>query len=323
MVERTISGDKEALRELMSRCTRPMYDRALEITGDVYAAKDAVRRALRELAEAVRRGECPEDVDTWAILLAQRSCDEELYYKRLIDGMIAELPNASYETRPLCKNPFTALRQSDAVSERTYMGKENASQLEAPESVSQAVFTPERRAMPLAEQMEYSTKHPLPSQTEQTAEKQPSDMQIERSADLNIVSAQAPAIKEPDEDDSIFAPKKKKARVIREEPEQEFEYEHEEYDNSASRKGKNKRFKDGEVPDLFGDDAVIQEDEYDELSEERSKGGGILALLIIVLTLVAAGLLWVIAVKLASLGYLGISDFGFADWFNEHLFKFY
>jgi len=311
MVERTNSGDKEALRELMIRCTRPMYDRALEITGDVYAAKDAVRRALRELAEAARHGECPEDVDNWAILLAERSCDEELYYKRLIDGMIAELPLASHETRPLCmdKSAGKSTPEAGAVSGHTYAASERAMQLEsAPqaeswlqtESVPQAVFAPERRAMPGAIQME------------RTAEKQPS-------------AAQTPVKEEPNKDDGIFAPKKKSARTLREELpiEEEIEDEHEEYDYYAPRKGKNKRHRGSDVPDLFGGENVIEEDDCDESEEIKTKGGGLLALLIIALTLVAAGLLWVIAVKLATLGYLGISDFGFADWFNEHLFKFY
>jgi hypothetical protein len=292
MVERTNSGDKEALRELMSRCTRPMYDRALVITGDVYAAKDAVRRALRELAEAQQHGECPEDVDSWAILLAERSCDEELYYKRLIDGMIAGLPLAAHEKRPLCNdNPAReSSPEEDAVSDRTYA---------IPESVPQAVFAPERRPMPSAEQMERAVEMP---------------------------AVQKPAKEEPEEDDSIFAPKKKNPRTLRQELpiEDMSEDEHEEYDYFAPKKGKNKRHRGNEVPDLFGDEAVIEENDYDEVEESKSKGGGgLLALLIIVLTLVAAGLLWVIAVKLATLGYLGISDLGFADWFNEHLFKFY
>ncbi|HWS30962.1 MAG TPA: hypothetical protein VN512_12725 [Clostridia bacterium] len=318
MIERVNGGDKEALRELMSRCTRPMYDRALEITGDIYAAKDAVRRALRELAEAARHGECPEEVDSWAILLAERSCDEELYYKRLIDGMIAELPLAAHERRPLCadkparENPA----EETTFSERAYAAEESPKRMYEPaeaepasrayppkESAPQAAFASERRAMPGA------------AQPERAFVKQPSD-------------EEAPAKEEPDEEAGIFAPSKKKksARALREETpvEEDEEEEDEEYAYYAPRKKKSRRGRKSEVPDLFGDEDTPEESVYEGEEENgKPKGGGLLALLIIVLTLVAAGLLWVIAVKLARLGYLGISDFGFADWFNEHLFNFY
>ncbi len=266
MVERVNRGDKEALRELMSRCTRPMYDRAMELTGDVYAAKDAVRRALREMAEAARRGECPENAEEWAVMLAQRCCDEEMYYKRLIDSMIEGLPLTSRTAREDC-----AAQRSDERPEQA-------------EPLSS--YAPER---------------------DPAFEQTPAGKPLIRSIRAMPGSAEAgePAREREEEraeeaHEDIFAPPKpRRSRVMRE-----------------------------EVPDLFSEEAAprdeYDDDDYDEDQDEmRAKGGGVLALLIIVLTVVAAGLLWVIAVKFMKLGYFNMSDFGFADWFNEHLFKFY
>ncbi|MCE5236110.1 MAG: hypothetical protein ABFC62_08945 [Clostridiaceae bacterium] len=296
MVECVNGGDKEALRELMRRCTRPMYDRALEITGDVYAAKDAVRRALREMAEAARYGECPENVEEWALMLAQRCCDEELYYKHLIDSMLADLPLTARETRAAC-GAAPRTQGAEQGEEQPYGSAENALEPEHANTLP----PPVRRAMPSAWEKDDSS---AADDTVTLAMPAQRDRRMEAEEPFR------------EERGDIFAPPKRKAaRAL---PPEVYKDEEDEEIYPAPRKRGAAAAK-AELPVLF--DADDLDDEDDE-PDERSGGGG-LALLIILLTLIAAGLLWVIAVKLMRLGYLDISDFGFADWFNEHLFKFY
>lgn len=306
MVESMNGSDKENLRELLGRCTRPIYDRALEITGDVYAAKDATRRALREMAEAARRGECPENVDAWALMLAQRCCDEELYYKRLIDGMIADLPLTARETSAACgvrggygaSEPMAAPQPSEPAA--------FPPRGDAPEGTAETNFSPSpvRRAMPVQAEQSYAPA--MPAQVSRPAE------------DAGMLAPRSERPKESGEEESIFAPPPKKApraaskAVALEEDEEEDDEEFSYYEPRRRRTRKKEP-----EPDLFDDG-----DEAEEGGQSRGSGTA-LALVIILLTVVAAGLLWMIAVKLAHLGYLGISDFGFADWFNENLFKFY
>lgn len=324
MLERVNRGDKEALRELMSRCTRPMYDRALEITGDSYAAKDATRRALREMADAARRGECPENTEQWVLELAQRCCDEELYYKRLIDSMIDNLPSYS-------RNTYTAPRGAEQQEQR-YPLRDYAPTsdmaLDAPSSLPRTARTmpfgayATERAASETETAAPSVSVPAENRTEES--RPTSYTRSSRWSTANEPHEEASQSDE-DEDTSIFAPdpRRRKASRFEEDAASEGEEDDVELFVPSTRKRAARRVESA-VPSLLVDEDVPYQDDDEDEDMDSAPGGTGLALLIIVLTLVAAGLLWVIAVKLMTLGYLGgISDFGFADWFNENLFKFY
>ena len=321
MVERVNRGDKEALRELMSRCTRPMYDRALEITGDSYAAKDATRRALREMADAARRGECPENIEQWSLALAQRCCDEELYYKRLIDSMIDNLPSYSRSTSPA---PHPTEQQEQRYPLRDYAPTSDMV-LDAPSSLPRTA-----RVMPLNT---YPTERAA-SETEAPGVSVPAETQAEENHTASYTrSSRWGATSEPpkealqsdeDEDTSIFAPdpRRRKASRFEESASNDDEDDVELFMPSTRKRGT--RRVESAVPSLLVDEDVPYQDDDEDEELDSAPGGTGLALLIIVLTLVAPGLLWIIAVKLMTLGYLGgISDFGFAEWFNKNLFKFY
>lgn len=49
----------------------------------------------------------------------------------------------------------------------------------------------------------------------------------------------------------------------------------------------------------------------------------LIVLLIFLLAIVTLALVWVLVVKLMYLGILPKADFGFAEWFNAHLFRLY
>lgn len=72
------------------------------------------------------------------------------------------------------------------------------------------------------------------------------------------------------------------------------------------------------VPDLFAED-----DEEEPEMEEGKKPGPLIVVLIFTLALITMALVWVLIVKLMCLGVIPKYDFGFADWFNAHLFRLY
>lgn len=72
------------------------------------------------------------------------------------------------------------------------------------------------------------------------------------------------------------------------------------------------------TPRLFDEDLSLDwEDEAD------SKPSVLIVLLIFLLAIVTLALVWVLVVKLMYLGILPKADFGFAEWFNAHLFRLY
>jgi hypothetical protein len=92
---------------------------------------------------------------------------------------------------------------------------------------------------------------------------------------------------------------------------------------------------DAEVPNLFDDDAdtpptnrrrrekpakryaPAQEEDEDETTSP------LLVIAIILLSMLVVFLVWILIVKLMASGVLPNFDFGFADWFNTHIFKLY
>jgi len=70
------------------------------------------------------------------------------------------------------------------------------------------------------------------------------------------------------------------------------------------------------VPDLFA-----EEDELD--AEDEKKPGPLIVVLIFTLALATVALVWVLLVKLMCLNVIPKFDFGFAEWFNTHVFLLY
>ena len=65
------------------------------------------------------------------------------------------------------------------------------------------------------------------------------------------------------------------------------------------------------------------EDDIEPEDEADSKPSVLIVLLIFLLAIVTLALVWVLVVKLMYLGILPKADFGFAEWFNAHLFRLY
>lgn len=71
-----------------------------------------------------------------------------------------------------------------------------------------------------------------------------------------------------------------------------------------------------ELPDLFADEEA-------EAEAGDAKPSPLIVVLIFTLSLVTVALVWVLLVKLMYLGFIPKFDFGFAEWFNAHLFLLY
>ncbi len=94
---------------------------------------------------------------------------------------------------------------------------------------------------------------------------------------------------------------------------------------------------EAEVPNLFDDDADDVDDaatpmrersnpiKRRETNREDDEGGAgpLLVIAIILLSLVVVFLVWILVVKLMTSGVLPNYDFGFARWFNAHVFELY
>ena len=80
------------------------------------------------------------------------------------------------------------------------------------------------------------------------------------------------------------------------------------------------------TPMLFDEDLSLDwenEDDIEPEDEADSKPSVLIVLLIFLLAIVTLALVWVLVVKLMYLGILPKADFGFAEWFNAHLFRLY
>ena len=92
---------------------------------------------------------------------------------------------------------------------------------------------------------------------------------------------------------------------------------------------------EAEVPNLFDDEEPYasepslkrtkSEKRQDAYSQDTEEGGAgpLLVIAIILLSLVVVFLVWILVVKLMTSGVLPNYDFGFARWFNAHVFELY
>lgn len=89
--------------------------------------------------------------------------------------------------------------------------------------------------------------------------------------------------------------------------------------------------KENAAPKLFDEDLSESWDDWDDEwddgispdEEADTKPSVLIVLLIFLLAMVTLALVWVLVVKLMYMGILPKADFGFAEWFNKHLFMLY
>ncbi len=82
------------------------------------------------------------------------------------------------------------------------------------------------------------------------------------------------------------------------------------------------------VPELFGGDEVLSLEEdvpMKRSGRKKAKDDAPVGMVFIIflLVLVVLGLIWMLLVMLMSKGYLPVMDFGFAQWFNSHVFHLF
>ncbi len=208
------SGDKRELRAFMQLYSRKIYERALDITNDEDAAKDAVRKVLSKVAALAQQGALKENIDVQLMSLTDETC-----------------------SAPVFADPLP-LRREEV--------------LPAPEAAA---------AVPAK---------PAPAAAAPAAHAEPAPAQA-----APIQPAAVPA-------------------------------------------------KNTAVPLLFAEDEEEVPRRAVSIPEEEERGASpLLVIGIILLSLVVVFLVWVLVVKMMTTGLIPNYDFGFARWFDSHIFEFY
>ena len=100
------SGDKRELRAFMQLYSKQIYGRALDITHDAAAAKDATRRVLAEVAALASRSELKENIDAQLMALTDQTCSEALFLGGLVDEALqASEPQMPKDDAPSAEEP--------------------------------------------------------------------------------------------------------------------------------------------------------------------------------------------------------------------------
>lgn len=210
------SGDKRELRAFMQLYSKKIYERALDITGNETASKDAVRQVLAKVAALAGEGALKENIDVQLMTLTDAVCSAPVF------------------------------------------------------------------AAPLAAAEEEAPLQEAPAQQEETQE---------ACAAASEAEAPAPACAPPARAENIPVPQAP--------PPVPLLFEEEEAPAETPRRR-----------------PVLPEE------EERS-ASPLLVIGIILLSLAVVFLVWVLVVKLMTTGILPNYDFGFARWFDSHIFEFY
>lgn len=91
MIDRINNGDRDALKQLLTRYTKPIYERALARTKDDARAKEITRDTLSSIVAAAEKGECPADTSAWIMSLVDTRCsDDEL--SAILDDVLSKDP---------------------------------------------------------------------------------------------------------------------------------------------------------------------------------------------------------------------------------------
>ena len=311
MIDRINNGDKQALRELLTRYTKPIYERALYKLGDEKRAKDITRDTLADVVSAAEEGRCPQDVSAWILSMVDcRSSEQEL--DKILDEVLAEdpvgwnggtspswTPDADAWSTAKPSGPAAAYQPVQPVYEQPVYAQ----------PVQQPVSEPaaQQPVQPVYEQPVYEQPvyaQPAQQPVSEPPVRQPAYEPQER-AHIAPPVREKPLPRQPKEEHGVEEP----ARTKRPRP--------------AEAQGRDVALqpKQRTAPDLFDDD----EDEFDEPKRKKNKGGsGVgMVLLILLLLLLVGVLVWMLVVMLMTRGVLPRADLGFADWFNANIFKLY
>ena len=256
------SGDKRELRAFMQLYSKQIYGRALDITHDAAAAKDATRRVLAEVAALASRSELKENIDAQLMALTDQTCSEALFLGGLVDEALqASEPQMPKDDAPSAEEPCA--QAADAERTITEIPESGAERFQMEASAETAFsMAPENSEFWLSEE----------------------------SAEEN-----APT------EETVLEPQKVHAS-------------------------------DTEVPNLFDDDFAepvrrhrkSAKERTQEADEDEYEGASpLLVIAIILLSFLVVFLVWVLVVKLMTSGILPNYDFGFARWFNAHVFELY
>ncbi|OQA74069.1 MAG: hypothetical protein BWY35_00091 [Firmicutes bacterium ADurb.Bin248] len=229
MIRLLNSGDQRELRAFLTLYAKPVYDRAMAITGNETDARRVTRRVVSETALLAVKGALEEDVDAQLMKLTDACCSEDLFFARLVDETMQEL-----SVRP-AGEPDRLLPRAPA-------------------------FAPEPPQDPPAQKKVVPAEAPPPDAA-------PAPREAPEAPPPLYVSDLAPA-------------------------------------------------QEVDVPDLFAEEEA-------EAEAEGKKAGPLMVVLIFTLSLITIALVWVLLVKLMYVGAIPKFDFGFAEWFNAHMFKLY
>ncbi len=251
MIRLLNSGDQRELRAFLTLYAKPVYDRAMAITGNETDARRVTRRVISETALLAVKGALEEDVDAQLMKLTDAFCSEDLFFAKLVDETMQELA-----VQPALK-PDRLLPRAPVIAPQ-------------PDEPLQKTAEPSRKfAEPAAKDAEPA---PAPKKAALMLDEEPL----------------------PDEPAPV-------GRVMSEPPRPVY------VSDLAPTQ-------EADVPDLFAEE---------EVELEGKKVSPLMVVLIFTLSLVTVALVWVLLVKLMYIGAIPKFDFGFAAWFNEHMFKLY
>lgn len=97
------------------------------------------------------------------------------------------------------------------------------------------------------------------------------------------------------------------------------------FGEEEDKRGRRARAKKPKAPRAGHNDFLDGDDEEDDYSgdEEDTRVSPGMVVLIFVLAVIVVLFVWILIVKLSTMGVINMSDFGFADWFNQNIFKLY
>ncbi|MEG1547471.1 MAG: hypothetical protein RR232_04930 [Clostridia bacterium] len=102
MIDRINQGDKQALKDLLTLYTKPIFNRALHSSGNDATAKAVTRATLSDIMQAAERGVCPSDVEPWIMQLVDRHSAQEYDVRKIADARLSDAtePEFPYNWAP-------------------------------------------------------------------------------------------------------------------------------------------------------------------------------------------------------------------------------
>ncbi len=99
MIKLLNTGDKKELHAFLKLYARPIYERALAITGNDADAKRVTRRTITETALLAAKGALEDDVDEQLMSLTDACCSEDLFFEKLVDDTMNELGTPAVQAK--------------------------------------------------------------------------------------------------------------------------------------------------------------------------------------------------------------------------------